>query len=141
MDQQCTEVKVVKLWEPAEAALTLQRNFKRAANNLRRDYHLREDLVQEMSLAVLKCRRPHPLSFFMNRAVCRAINFLRDWECGKKRMEPLQPRDPRFSYDPEKREVRRQHAIAELKRRGAEVLLKEQWQREQQAMTETPQVA
>jgi hypothetical protein len=126
MDQKCSEKEAGKLWEPAEAAVKMQRLFKRAAKDLRReDYHLREDLVQEMSLAVLECEGSHPLTFYMCRAVCRAINFLEYWELGKERIEPLNPKDPRFSYDPEEREARRQAAIAELKRRGFEFLLKD----------------
>ena len=76
MDQKRSKKIAEELLEPAEAAVKMQRLFKRAARELSSDYHLREDLVQEMSLAVLECGERHPLLIFMNRAVCRAINFL-----------------------------------------------------------------
>ena len=129
MDQKCSEKRTPKLWMPGDAAVKLQRLFKRIARKLRKDdYHLREDLVQEMSLAVLQCQGANFLTFFLDRAVCRAINFLEYWEQPKKRQEPLNRDDERFSYDPELPEIleaRRQAAIAEIKRRGFDFLLKD----------------
>ena len=100
-------------------------SLKRAARRLRKDVHLREDLAQEMSLSVLECRHPHSLSFFLSRATCRAINYIKRWERGKKRTGYIHDHMDELIYDPIEREERREAAIAELKRQGMGFVLDE----------------
>jgi len=125
MEHKCTiEVEAVVL-EPVPAALRLQSVFKRAAKRLRNDFQLREDLAQEMSLSVLQCKHPHSLSFFLHRAVSRAINYIKRWDRGAKRTEFIHDCFYDLIYDPIEQEKRRQAAIAELKRQGMGFLLEE----------------
>ena len=63
---------------PAEAALRLQKRFRRVARKLvLHDRHLRQDVVQEMSLAVLQCKEPHMLAWFQQLGYWRALDYLR----------------------------------------------------------------
>ena len=62
---------------PAEAVLLLQTRFRRAARKLARDRNLADDLVQEMSLAVLYCKKPGTLSWFRQLGLWRAVDYLR----------------------------------------------------------------
>jgi DNA-directed RNA polymerase specialized sigma24 family protein len=125
MDRKCTiEVEAIVL-EPVPAALRLQPIFKRAARKLRKDFHLREDLAQEMTLSVLRCKYKHPLSYFLQRAVQQAVDYVRRWEKGKRRTAYIHDRFYDLIYDPVEQEKRRQAAIAELKRLGWGFLLEE----------------
>jgi hypothetical protein len=126
MEQECAvAIEPAVVFEPAVAAVEMQAIFRRAAKRLRKDRHLREDLVQEMSLAVLRCRRSHSLAYFLKRGIWKAIKFLKRWERGKKLNEPVDYEDERITYDPVVLAARRQAAIEELKRRGAGFLLEE----------------
>jgi len=119
------------LVEPAEAALKLQRLFRKAVRRLRRsDFHLQADMVQEMSLAVLECSGRHPLSLYFSRGVSRAISFLRMWTRGSDRHEPIEDHYETFWYDPVEIAARRDAAISELKRRGMGFLLEELYELE-----------
>ena len=64
--------------EPREAALRFQHEFKFMAKELaRRDPYLQDDLVQEMSLAVLEETEKATESFFLWLACWRAKDFLK----------------------------------------------------------------
>lgn len=62
---------------PADAVLQLQPRFRRAARKMAKDYHLRLELVQEMSLAVLRCRKSNKLAWFRKLGDWRAADYLR----------------------------------------------------------------
>ena len=65
----------------AAAALELQDAFRRLAQHLRPgDAFLQDDLIQEMSLAVLLCAGEHKATYFITRALWRAKDFLRHLE-------------------------------------------------------------
>ena len=69
-----------KRYSPDKAVLLLQKHFRRRAKRLSQDnLSLVDDLVQEMSLGVLRChrRRNRTLRFFFGRGLSRAVNFLR----------------------------------------------------------------
>ncbi len=66
---------------PRVAAVALQRHFRAEARRLRKDdWATQDDLVQEMSLAVLEYPEPRPECFFKDIARKRAIDFLREYE-------------------------------------------------------------
>ena len=75
--------------DPVVAALELQDHFRLEAKRLcYRDWAMQEDLVQEMSLALLKRQRtPMPLCFFKDIARKSALNFMRDYE--RRRYVPV----------------------------------------------------
>jgi DNA-directed RNA polymerase specialized sigma24 family protein len=75
------EAEVPALVDPAEAAVQLQDHFRFEAKRLRKkDWFTQDDLVQEMSLAVLLHARPMPLCFFKDAARKEAIDYLRRWK-------------------------------------------------------------
>ena len=62
---------------PRRAAKKLQRAFRNIAWRLApMKWDVQEDLVQEMSLAVLECEQPATRSYFLYRAKSRALNYL-----------------------------------------------------------------
>ena len=62
---------------PFEASVTLQGKFRWFAGRMApKDPHMQDDLVQEMSLAVLECRGTNTMSLYCARAECRAKNYL-----------------------------------------------------------------
>jgi hypothetical protein len=79
MYNQSTEEEVEGLpFSTDEAALLLQDWFARkAARMSKENVSLIEDLIQEMSMGVLQCDGEHTLSYFRERSVMRAKNFLR----------------------------------------------------------------
>jgi hypothetical protein len=63
---------------PAEAVVKLQRTFRRVARKLvRRDVHLRRDVLQEMSLTTLESGGEHTVAWFQRRAYWQAYNYVR----------------------------------------------------------------
>ena len=67
-----------QLYSPDEAVLLLQDWFGRRSTGMTRENRsLIDDLVQEMSIGVLRCRNLHTLFFYKGRAVSRARDFLR----------------------------------------------------------------
>ena len=66
------------MMEPYAAAVRLQRDFRCLATRMaRRDEFLADDLVQEMSLTVLRCRCGHTGKFYLELARRAALYFLR----------------------------------------------------------------
>ena len=64
------------LLTPEAAVIEMQRSFRYLAWRLaRKDPGLRDDLAQEMSLAVLRCGRPATRFYFFQRARSRALNY------------------------------------------------------------------
>ena len=62
---------------PRRAAKELQSTFRNIARRLApKKWEVQDDLVQEMSLAVLQCDQPATRSYFVHRAKSRAINHL-----------------------------------------------------------------
>lgn len=67
-----------KKCSPREALAVLYKDFPRLAKRLcRRDSFTRDDLVQEMALALLQSQQAGTLSYFRCLAVWRARNWLR----------------------------------------------------------------
>jgi len=72
-----TALNEADLIEPAVAAVRYQFSFGWMARRLRpEDLALQDDLIQEMSLAVLQCEKPATRKYFLDRALSRAINYL-----------------------------------------------------------------
>jgi hypothetical protein len=66
---------------PRQAAVELQDTFRWLARALRPgDKSTQDDLVQEMSLGALNCGEPHTRSYFLQRGVSRAVDYLRWWD-------------------------------------------------------------
>ena len=66
-----------KLSKPATAAVELGGSFRYFARRFApKDLALQDDLVQEMSLAVLACEQSANRSFFITRAKSKALNYL-----------------------------------------------------------------
>lgn len=64
--------------EPREALERLTPLLRKLAKRFSgKDRWLRDDLFQEMALAILACDEPHALSYYGDLAECRAINHLR----------------------------------------------------------------
>ena len=77
---------------PRRAAKKLQRAFRNIAWRLApMKWEVQEDLVQEMSLAVLECEQPATRSYFVHRAKSRALNYL---EYERMRGMPRMKRHP-----------------------------------------------
>ena len=62
---------------PAEAVLLLQPRFRRMARKMVKDRHLRQDLVQEMSLAVLRCEKHNKIAWFRQLGFWRGMDYIR----------------------------------------------------------------
>jgi hypothetical protein len=117
----------------AEAVLKLQREFRGMARAMATEnLSLVDDLAQEMSLGVLLCKGKQTLSYFRERGVLRAIDFLRAEErhrCGQYsdlKEEPIYE-SRNFLYVP--RQVEKFRERAEAKRTRLERL--EDYAREQ----------
>lgn len=78
----------VEALEPRRAAVLLQKTFRFHAKRLApRDPATQDDLVQEMSLAVLRCQAAGSRGYFIERAKSRASNYLKRQEI--RSMAPL----------------------------------------------------
>jgi len=88
--------------DPRMAAVGLQSHFGFEARRLRpRDEALQEDLIQEMSYLVLRCRTPMPLAYFKTVARLRALNYLK-YEDRRRKVPsciPLAQRSTELSED------------------------------------------
>lgn len=77
-----------KLYHSSEAALLLQEWFdKRAKWMTRENRSLREDVVQEMSVGILRIRSVHKLSFYKMIAVARGRDFMRQERQHRKKLK------------------------------------------------------
>ena len=73
---------------PRAAAVELREDFTRLAVALSpKDRSTRDDLVQEMCLAVLLCRDDQTRSFYISAALWRARDYLRWWVRGLERRD------------------------------------------------------
>ena len=87
---------------PRRAAKKLQRAFRNIAWRLAPGkWEVQEDLIQEMSLAVLECDQPATRSYFVHRAKSRALNYL---EYERMRGMPRMKRHP-FARSPIRNEA------------------------------------
>lgn len=69
----------VKMAGP-DAAVHMQVEFRHTARKMRpRDRHTQDDLVQEMSKALVECTEPNSLCYFRHLATSRAKDYLRNW--------------------------------------------------------------
>ena len=73
VENQTSEAKV----DPFDAAVELQEHFVSEARRLRRrDWHLQQDLIQDMSLNVILHDKPMSLAYFRTSARMHAIDCL-----------------------------------------------------------------
>ena len=106
-----------------DAAVLLQKTFGCFARRLRpKDHALQDDLVQEMSLAVLESGGSHNLAFFRRRGLSRAVDYLRSEMVERKRLSAYR-RVTRDTVDPEVLEERRDQAASKLRSHGMGFLL------------------
>jgi DNA-directed RNA polymerase specialized sigma24 family protein len=120
-DPVVAEAVIQVLVYPAEAAVQLQEHFRFEAKRLRKkDWFTQDDLVQEMSLAVLEHPEPMPLCFFKETARNRAIDYLIEWK-RKSRVPYGTPSAMRFT-DPvfEKSDMEREEEERENQSRQRE---------------------
>lgn len=77
----CNAAKDEPRMAPRVAAVDLLDDFKRLARALcpTEDRATRDDLVQEMCLATVRCRRERTASFFISKAMWAAKAWLRWW--------------------------------------------------------------
>lgn len=79
-----------RLFEPADAVERLHASFRAVARRMApRDAWLREDLAQEMALAVLSLKRPRTLARFRTWAAWRARDYVRRFAGPRKRRAGL----------------------------------------------------
>ncbi|MCK6470184.1 MAG: hypothetical protein L6R28_00440 [Planctomycetes bacterium] len=75
-----------RLFDPADAVERLHASFRAVARRIApRDAFLREDLAQEMALAVLALKRPRTLARFRTWAAWRARDYVRRFAGPRKR--------------------------------------------------------
>jgi len=77
---------------PDEAAVKLQSAFSYSVFRMGvKDRDLREDVIQEMSLATLKCSGPNTRNFYLMRARSKGRDFLRsEWFRGMKSIDSFE---------------------------------------------------
>lgn len=79
-----------RLFDPADAVERLHGSFRAVARRIApRDAWLREDLAQEMALAVLALKRPRTLARFRTWAAWRARDYARRFGGPRKRRAGL----------------------------------------------------
>lgn len=77
---ECNAAKDEPRMAPRVAAVGLLDDFKRLARALcPTDRSTRDDLVQEMCLSTLECKREHTVSFYRSKALWAAKAWLRWW--------------------------------------------------------------
>ncbi len=98
---------------PADAAVRLQGKFRWLAARLAtKNPHLQDDLVQEMSVAVLECSGDNTDSFYCVRAESRALDYLEyERRRGMKSLEELKEEPAIPNKLTEKQIVQLQHVI------------------------------